>query len=102
MTDRGLKGNNWDRKTLRARSYRRACQREEVGGMEIGKDVVENIRGLLKSSANFADAMQLNKAENLREESPRSSVNEGICTVLHKVTWRWIESGTIAEVFIGK
>lgn len=44
--------------------------------------------------------MQLKKAENLREESPRSSVNEGISTVLYKVTWRWIESGTIAEEFI--
>lgn len=44
--------------------------------------------------------MQRKKAENLREESPRSSVNEGISTVLYKVSWRWIESGTIAEVFI--
>lgn len=86
MIDRGPKGNNWNRKTLRARSYCRACQGEEVGGIEIGKDVVEDIRGLLKSSADVAQAMQVNKAESLREVSPRSSVNEGISTVLYKVS----------------
>lgn len=38
--------------------------------------------------------MQLKKAESLREESPRSSVNEGINTVLYKVSWKCVESGT--------
>lgn len=46
------------------------------------------------SSADVAQAMQLKKAESLREESPRSSVNEGINTVLYKVSWEWVESGT--------
>lgn len=44
--------------------------------------------------------MQLKQAEGLGEESSRSSVNEGMNTVLYKVSWRRIESGTIAAVFI--
>lgn len=86
MIDRGLKGRKLNRETLRARSYCRACQGEKVGGIEIGKDAVENIRGLLKSSADLTQAMQLKKAESLRKESPRSSVNEGINTDIYKVS----------------